>query len=509
MSLTTSIFSYSSKGRLSRLEAMRQNPYTFQKQWFQELILSGSNTVFSRVHGLSPKTNLKQFQNLVPLRDYDKIEPYIERARKGEKNVLTTTPVKWFAKSSGTNSAKSKFIPITADSLKFCHMGGMKSMLSTYLNLYPKSRIFDGDTLTLGGSVTVDELGRGKSCYGDLSAILLKNSPRWVEFRRVPKREVALISDFEKKLEIMCKEATRYNITNFSGVPSWNLILMRAILQYTGKGNMLELWPNLELFMHGGINFEPYREEYRSLIPSDKMHYMESYNASEGYFAFQDNPDDSSMLLLADNGVFYEFIAMDRLDDAIAGRFTEFDTMESVRTGVNYALVLTTNGGLWRYLIGDVIQFDSLKPHKLIITGRTQLFLNTFGEELMIGNAEKAIAYASEKHNAIIEDYTVAPIFMEGNAKGSHQWLIEFSTMPDDIVEFTKCLDTKLIALNSDYEAKRRNDTTMVMPTITILKPGTFYKWMKKRGKLGGQNKVPRLHPSRTYAQELIALNAE
>ena len=507
MSLTTRIFSYSSRNRLSKLDAIRKNPYIFQKQWFEELILSGAKTSFFHEHGLTSKTDLKQFRNLVPLRGYDQIEPFIDRIRKGEKNVLTSSPVRWFAKSSGTSSAKSKFIPITADSLKYCHFAGMKSMLSTYVSLYPKSKIFDGDALTLGGSVSVDELGSGKSSYGDLSAILLKNSPQWVEFRRAPKRDIALIPDFEKKLEIMCREAQKYNVTNFSGVPSWNLVLMRAILQYTGKNNLLELWPNLELFMHGGINFAPYREEYRSLVPSDQMHYMENYNASEGYFAFQDNPGDNSMLLLTDNGIFYEFIPMDRLDDAIAGLFTEFDTIETLRTGINYALVLTTNGGLWRYLIGDVVQFTSLKPHKLIISGRTQLFINAFGEELMINNAEKAIAFASEKHKAIVENYTVAPIFMGGNTKGSHQWLIEFSVMPDNLDEFTKSLDAQLSRLNSDYEAKRRNDITMAMPTITILKPHVFYEWMKRRGKLGGQNKVPRLHPNRTYAEELLALN--
>ena len=507
MSLITKIFSYSSKGRLSRLDALRNDPWIFQRQWLEELILSCSGTTFFKEHGLDAKSTLKQFQRVVPLRDYDGMEPFIERVRKGEKNLLTSAPVKWFAKSSGTSGAKSKFIPITADSLKYCHMAGMKCMLSSYINLYPKSKIFDGDALTLGGSVTVDELGKGSSCYGDLSAILLKNSPRWVELRRVPGRAVALISDFEKKLGIMCKEAAKYNVTNFSGVPSWNLVLLRAILQYTGKSNLLELWPNLELFMHGGINFDPYREEYRTLIPNDQMHYMESYNASEGYFAFQDRPDDSSLLLLTDHGVFYEFIPMDKLDEATEGKFTEFDTIESVKTGINYALVLTTNGGLWRYLIGDTIRFTSLKPHKIVIAGRTQLFINAFGEELMINNAEKAVAAACEKHSAIIENYTVAPIFMDGERKGSHQWLIEFSVMPDNIERFTETLDAKLAQLNSDYEAKRRNDTTMVKPTVTILKPGTFYQWMKQRGKLGGQNKVPRLYPTRVYAEELLELN--
>jgi len=507
MSLITKIFLHSSRNRLSKLDSMRSNPWTFQRQWFEELMLSGSKTTFFKEHGLSAKANLKQFQSLVPLRDYDKLEPFIERVRKGEKNVLTMAPVRWFAKSSGTSGAKSKFIPVTADSLKYCHMSGMKCMLSTYVNLYPKSKIFDGNALTLGGSVTVDELGNGNSCYGDLSAILLKSSPWWVELRRVPKREVALISDFEKKMEIMCKEAAQYNVSNFSGVPSWNLVLMQAILQYTGKNNLLELWPNLELFMHGGINFDPYKEKYHSLIPYDGMHYMENYNASEGYFAFQDDPGDSSLLLLTDNGVFYEFIPMDKLSEAIEGKFTEFDTVESVKTGINYALVLTTNGGLWRYLIGDAVQFVSLKPHRLIITGRTQLYINAFGEELMINNAERAITVACEKHGAVLENYTVAPIFMDDKTKGAHQWLIEFSTMPDNIGRFTESLDSELSRLNSDYEAKRQNNTTMSMPTVTVLSPGTFYKWLKERGKLGGQNKVPRLHPSRVYVEELLELN--
>ena len=509
MSIATKIFSLIFKEKLVRLDECRRRPDLFQREWFERLIAAGAGSHFAIEHGLSLKTTLREFRQLVPLRNYDALEPFIERVRRGEDNVLTTAPVNWFARSSGTSSSKSKFIPITADSLKYCHISGMKNMLATYISQNPHSKIFDGDALTLGGSVTLDDMGQGRARCGDLSAVLLKNSPRWIEMVRVPKRRIALMPDFEKKVEAICREAHRYDVTNFSGVPSWNMVLIRAILQHTGKANLLEIWPNLELFMHGGINFEPYKEEYCSLIPSPLMHYMENYNASEGYFAFQDDSADMAQLLMVDNGIFYEFIPVDKLEDAIEGKFVEFDTVETVKKGVNYAMVITTNGGLWRYLIGDSVQFTSLQPHKIVITGRTQLYINTFGEELMVNNTERALAAASEKHGANVENYTVAPIFMRNGSKGSHQWLIEFSTMPDDIGAFTRTLDGEISKLNSDYEAKRRNNSTMEMPTVTPLKKGTFYVWMKKQGKLGGQNKVPRLYQNRVYVEQLLEIDNE
>lgn len=506
MSFTSKLYSLISKNRLKSIDLSRKNPELFQRKLFNELIKRGAKTEFGKEHNFEAINSIDKYGQNVPLRDYNMFEPYIERVRKQEKNVLWDTPVKWFAKSSGTSSSKSKFIPITKDSLQNCHYSGMKKMIATYIDNNPMSQLFDGDALTLGGSVTVDELGFGKSSYGDLSAVLLKNSPLFVEMRRVPKRKIALLPDFEQKVDIICKNALKYNVTNFSGVPSWNMVLFRKILDYTGKTNLKELWPNLELFMHGGINFEPYRNEYKKII-SGEMNYMENYNASEGYFAFQDDPLDKSMLLLTDNGIFYEFIPMEKLEAALAGSFNSFNTVEDVKTGINYAIVITTNGGLWRYLIGDSIKFTSLKPHKFIITGRTQLFINTFGEELMIHNAEHALTKACQEHNITIENYTVAPVFMSDKTKGYHQWLIEFKTEPTNKKEFADSLDRALCSNNSDYEAKRKNNITMEPPQIVSLKKGAFYSWLESKGKLGGQNKVPRLSNNRTYAQELLNIN--
>ncbi len=506
MSLTTKIYSLLSIDLLNSLKKNRSEPVGFQKKLFEGLITSGRATSFGEEHNFEKIFTLREFQEAVPLREYDGFEPYIERVRRGENSVLWNKPVKWFAKSSGTSSSKSKFIPITDDSLNKCHYSGMKKMLATYVANNPESALFDGDALTLGGSVVADELGKGNSYYGDLSAILLKNSPFWVEMRRVPNIKTALIPDFEHKVEEICRSAHKYNVTSFSGVPSWNLILLRRVLEHTGVSTLREIWPNLELFMHGGINFEPYKREFNTLIPGSGMNYMENYNASEGYFAFQDRSDDPSMLLLTDNGIFYEFIPLERLSDALSGRFTAFDTVESVKTDVNYAMVITTNGGLWRYLIGDCILFTSRTPHKILITGRTQLFINTFGEELMINNAEKALSAACEKHNVTVTNYTVAPLFMDGGSKGSHQWLIEFDVRPSDLEAFSTDLDSEICKVNSDYEAKRKNSVTMVAPQVVALKKGTFYEWMRSRGKLGGQNKVPRLSGKRDYATDILSI---
>lgn len=496
-----------SRNRLKSLEITRRDPVSSQNKLLYHLISRGEVTHFGRDHKFEKIDNIKAFRELVPLRDYNAFEPYIERARRGEERVLWDTPVKWFAKSSGTSSSKSKFIPVTYDSLNSCHFEGMKKMLSVYVDNNPASAIFDGDALTLGGSVSVDELGRGGSHYGDLSAILLSNSPFWVEMRRVPPKKVALIEDFETKVRQICKGSRSYNVTNFSGVPSWNLILLRRVLEYNNLSTLGEIWPNLELFMHGGINFEPYRDEYNRILIGTKTKFMENYNASEGYFAFQDNPFDSSMLLLTDNGVFFEFIPMSKLNEALSGNFRDFDTVESVKTGVNYAMVITTNGGLWRYLIGDCVTFTSLFPHKIIITGRTQLFINAFGEELMINNAERALAECCNAMGCSVANYTVAPIFMDNNRKGAHQWVVEFSAPPKSIEEFAALLDKNLCSINSDYEAKRRGDVTMLPLEITIVKPGCFYEWMRERGRLGGQNKVPRLSNSREHINELLLLN--
>lgn len=508
MSITSKLYSLFSSEMLNSIERSRKEPHVFQEKLFKNLLESGKESEFFKEHSLSGNSTFTDFQNSIPLRDYDAFEPFIERIRRGEEYVLWNKPVKWFAKSSGTSSSKSKFIPVTEDSLNGCHYLGMRKMLATYILNHPDSSIFDGDALTLGGSVNIDELGSGNTFYGDLSAILLKNSPFWVEMRRVPALKTALLPDFEKKVAEICKSASKYNVTSISGVPSWNLVMLRAVLEYTSKSHLLELWPNLELFMHGGISFEPYKNEFLKLIPSTGMHYMENYNASEGYFAFQDEADSKSMLLLTDNGVFYEFVPMDKLDDALAGRFTAFETVESVKENINYAMVITTNGGLWRYLIGDCVTFTSLNPHKIMITGRTQLYINAFGEELMINNAEKALSVACEKHSATVSNYTVAPKFMDNNSKGSHQWLIEFESIPANLESFTSDLDAEICKVNSDYEAKRRNNLTMVAPEIVPLENGTFYEWLRLKGKLGGQNKVPRLSGKRDIAEEILQIRS-
>lgn len=506
MSLTTQLFNFFSYnltvGASEKLSARER-----QKKVFESLISAGKESSFGEEHGFNKISTIKDFQNAVPLRDYDKFESYIDRIRHGEQNVLWNQPVKWFAKSSGTSSSKSKYVPITEDSLYRCHFLGMRKMLSTYLHDNPKSKLFSGNALTLGGSMTLDEYGYGNSFYGDLSAIMVKNSNFLVELRRVPPKEIALIPDFEKKVELIAKSAKNYNVTNFAGVPSWNLIMMNKIIEYNNVQNLLDLWPNLELFMHGGINFNPYREQFKKIIPSENMNYRENYNASEGYFAYQDDPNDRSLLLVLDNGIFYEFIPLDKLNCALAGEYNDFLTIEEVSKDVNYALVISANNGLWRYLIGDTIKFTSLAPYKIIVSGRTQLYINVFGEELMIGNAESALALTCQEFGAEVENFTVAPIFMIKSEKGAHQWFIEFSKYPENLEAFAESLDKNICDINSDYEAKRAKNSTMRRLTLSCAKNGCFYEWLRSKNKLGGQNKVPRLSNKRDLLEELLVIN--
>lgn len=491
---------------LAALEECRRHPEQVQENTFRQLAAGGTGTAFGREHGFSRNMDYAAFRRLVPVREYDNLRPYIDRARSGEDSVLWNEPVRWFAKSSGTSSDKSKFIPVTPDNLKRCHYRGFRLMLASYLQNNPDSRIMLGKALTLGGSVAPDALGREHIFSGDLSAILLKNSPFAAELLRVPARKTALIADFSEKVERICRECSRADVTNFSGVPSWNLILMNRILEYNQVRTLPEIWPNLELFMHGGISFEPYREQFRKIIPSDRMHYLENYNASEGYFAFQDEPGDRGMLLTLDNGVFYEFIPLDELDRALGGDSSAAVPLEGVRTGIPYALVITTNSGLWRYLIGDCIEFTSIRPYKIVITGRTKLFINAFGEELMIGNAERALADACRQCGATVADYTVAPVFMEGSGKGAHEWAVEFSHTPEgfDPEHFADLLDAALCRQNSDYEAKRTANATMERLRLRQVPAGTFLQWMQLRGKAGGQHKVPRLFRDRRYLEDIL-----
>jgi hypothetical protein len=421
--------------------------------------------------------------------------------RGGENNVLWNTPVRWFAKSSGTTASKSKFIPVSYECIHDCHFSGSKYVTLQYLINNPKSQLLLGKSLTLGGSRKIDEFN-DKVKIGDLSAIMIHNSPWYAEIARTPSKRISLIPDFDEKTNAIARYSSHRNVISFAGVPSWNLVLMNRILEYTGKRNLTELWPDLEVFFHGGVAFGPYVEQFKRIIPSEKMCYMETYNASEGFFAFQDCPADDSMLLLANNNIFFEFMPVSEIGKPSPTTYS----VAEVAVGVNYAMIISTNAGLWRYMIGDTVKFTSLFPHKIKITGRTAHYINVFGEELIVGNAEDALQRTCLQTGAIVSEYTVAPIFMSEKTSGAHEWLIEFDTLPQNVEQFADLLDQMLCEINSDYEAKRYHNITLSRLKLTVLPDGTFIKWMESKGKLGGQNKIPRLYNSREYADQLLRI---
>ncbi|MBA7537508.1 hypothetical protein ES705_29777 [subsurface metagenome] len=501
MPLITSIVNWLNFKRVTQIDLMRKYPDQIQEECFIQLIDKAVNTEWGKMHGFDSIRSIADFQNQTPVRDYGDFEPFIERIRLGEQNVLWPDEIKWFAKSSGTTSHKSKFIPVSKDALEKCHFRGGKDVLAIYANNYPDSKIFSGKGLTLGGSHKVDNFNN-QSYYGDLSAILIENLPFWTEFIRTPSQEIALLDKWEEKLDKITRETIKENVTSIAGVPSWKLVMIKYILDYTNKKNLLEVWPNLELFVHGGVSFTPYRDQFKKLIPSENMHYLETYNASEGFFAIQDDSSRDDMLLMLDYGIFYEFIPVEDLQKDNPKAIT----IGQVETGKNYAILITTNSGLWRYLIGDTVVFSSTYPHRIKISGRTKHFINVFGEEVIVDNAEKAIKIACEKTNAQIIDYTVGPVFMTDNTKGKHEWIVEFAVNPSGMEEFIYYLDSALMSINSDYEAKRYKNITLDKPLIRAVDQGTFYKWMQKRGKLGGQNKVPRLFNTRKYLDDLIKI---
>jgi len=479
-------------------------PHEVQQETFLKLITQAKDTNWGIEHSYAKIESVKDYQDAVRIQTYEDLEPYVERLRKGEKDLLWPGEVKWFAKSSGTTSSKSKFIPVTREALEDCHFRGGKDVLAIYTSMNPESKIFTGKGLTLGGSHRINNFSND-SLYGDLSAILIENMPLWADLLRSPKTKIALLEDFEEKMEQITKVTINQNIRYLVGVPSWFLVLIKYILNHTGKNNLLEVWPDLELFCHGGISFKPYREQYRALIPSPNMKYLESYNASEGYFGIQDDLGTSDMLLMLDYGIFYEFIRTDELDNDNPRAYT----IGEVEKGINYAIVISTNGGLWRYMIGDTIMFTGLYPHKFTISGRTRHFINAFGEEVIIENAEKALEIACTKTGAAIREFTAGPSYMSTTAKGYHEWLIEFEVEPYDNDYFTVLLDNSLQSLNSDYEAKRYKNLTLDPPMVRILPKGTFYKWLQKKNKLGGQNKVPRLSNDRKYIEEIYLILEE
>ena len=490
--------------RQKELDRHRNEGEALQRNVLANLLDIAKDTEYGRKHAFNTIHDYERYAKNVTLNTYEEVKDDIDRMRHGERNILWPGRVKWYAKSSGTTNDKSKFIPVSNEGLQSVHYQGPKDCVAFYLRNNPKSRIFDGRALILGGSHSPN-YNIADSLVGDLSAILIENINPLANLVRVPKKSTALISDFEIKRERIAREAMTKNVTNISGVPSWMLSVLTCMMEITGKQHLEEVWPNIEMFFHGGVAFTPYRKQYEQLITSPNMHYMETYNASEGFFGIQDDPLDKSMLLMLDYGVFYEFIPMDEF----GSDNPTIVPLWGVEKDKNYAMVISTACGLWRYVLGDTVKFTSINPYKFIITGRTKSFINAFGEELIVDNAEQGLDYACKITGAEVLEYTAAPVFMDANAKCRHQWLIEFAKEPDDIVQFGSILDRKLQELNSDYEAKRYKDITLQHLEIIVARKGLFNDWLKMRGKLGGQHKVPRLSNSREHIDQLLALCAE
>ena len=490
------------KSRQTHIEAYTHNSEEIQRRVMTHLVQQGQRTQYGKTWGMNNVRTYEDFANRMPVTTYEELKEPIDRMRHGEADVLWPGVVKWFAKSSGTTNDKSKFIPVSADGLKNIHYKGGKDAVALYLRNNPKSKLFDGRSLILGGSHSPN-YNVANSIVGDLSAILIENINPLANLVRVPKKSIALMPDFEVKREAIARQTLHANITNISGVPSWMLSVLVRVLELSGKNSLAEVWPGLEVFFHGGIAFGPYREQYHHLVGSSQMHYMETYNASEGFFGLQDAPNDESMLLMLDYDVFYEFIPMDEFgrDNAT------IVPLWGVVPGQNYAMVISTSCGLWRYIIGDTVMFTSTQPYKFKITGRTKYFINAFGEELIMDNAEQGLAYACKTTGAEVLEYTAAPVFMDAEAKCRHQWLIEFSRQPSSLDAFAKALDQRLQQLNSDYEAKRHKDITLQQLEVVVARPNLFNDWLKSKGKLGGQHKVPRLGNSRKNIDELLQMN--
>ena len=495
--LINSIASWVLKQRIHQIELFLKYPHEVQEELMMNLIRLSEETVIGQKYDFSSIKSYQTFSERIPISTYEDLEPMIELTRKGAQNVFWNTPIKWFAKSSGTTNAKSKFIPVSNEALEDCHYKGSKDLLCMYLNNNENSEMFLGKSLRLGGSSQIYE--NNNTYFGDLSAILIENMPIWAEFSSTPSSKVSLMHEWESKLSAIINETKTENVTSFAGVPSWMLVLLNRIMTETGKDNLLELWPNLEVYFHGGVSFEPYREQYQKILPKNNFKYYEIYNASEGFFAIQDLNYSNDLLLMLDYGIFYEFIPMDTFgtENQKAIRLSDVELFK------NYAVVITTNAGLWRYLIGDTVRFTSLSPYRIRVSGRTKHYINVFGEELMVENTDMALGKTCSALHCEVKDYTVAPIFMKGKEKGSHEWMIEFKKKPEDIALFQKTLDENLQSLNSDYEAKRYNNMTLNPLTVNVARENLFYDWLKENDKLGGQHKIPRLSNQRDYLEQL------
>lgn len=501
MAIFNSILTWAMKKRIHQMELFLQFPADVQRELLLSLVNKSKNTEWGRKYGYKNITAISQFQEQVPISSYEELFPYIDRLMKGENNILWPTKIEWFSKSSGTTNDRSKFIPVSPEALEDCHYKAGKDMLSLYVNNFPAKAPFSGKSLVLGGTHQVNHLNP-KTSYGDVSGVIIENLPWWAQIIRTPSLKIALLDTWEHKIEKMAEETVKQNVTSLAGVPTWTLVLLQRILEQTGKNNLLEIWPNLELFVHGAVSFDPYRTLFKELIPSDQMNYQEVYNASEGFFAIQDNPNRTDLLLMLDYGIFYEFIAMEDWHQDHPKTLT----IGEVELNKNYAVIISTNAGLWRYKIGDTVRFTSKEPYRIKITGRTKHFINAFGEEVVIENAEDALTFAAKQTNALISNYTAAPIYFSQNNNGGHEWLIEFDTPPSDFNKFCELLDHRLREINSDYDAKRYQDIALSKPLVHLLEKGTFYKWMNKRGKLGGQNKVPRLANTREYVDDILEM---
>lgn len=505
MPIINSIASWWMKKRMHQIELFMKYPYDVQSEWLRKLIDSAKDTEWGKKHDFKNISNYDQFKQNVPLQDYESLSPYIDRIRRGEQNILWHSDIKWFAKSSGTTSDRSKFIPVSEESLNNCHYNGGRDMIAIHCALHPETQLFTGKNLALAGSLVTDHFGDHESQNGDLSAIVINNLPVWAEFFRAPDLSIALMDKWDEKLEKIALSTMNENIVSLAGVPSWMLLVMKRVLEKSGKSSIAEVWPHLEVFFHGGVNFSPYREQFKKIFNKPELNYLELYNATEGFFGIQDLRNSGELLLMLDYGIFYEFIPIEELD----APNPKVISLEEVKKDRNYALVITTNAGLWRYMLGDTIRFTSVNPFRFKITGRTKQFINAFGEEVIVDNADKAIAIACEKTSAQIKEYTAAPIYMKDNDSGAHEWLIEFETNPSSIEYFTEILDNALKSINSDYEAKRYQNLALKQPMVKAVSEGTFYKWLESKNKLGGQHKVPRLSNDRKYVEEILAINKQ
>ena len=499
-SFINTVASWMLKKRIHQIELFEKYPLDVQNEELKKLIQISKNTEFGKQYEFSSIDNYKTFSERIPSFTYEEYFPIINKTINGNQNIFWPEKIKWFAQSSGTTNSKSKFIPVSNSSLDNCHFKGGKDMLCLYLNNNENSNMFLGKSLRLGGSRKIYE--NNDHYFGDLSAILIDNLPVWAELISTPNNEISLMDKWDEKIKAIIEGTLQEDVRSLAGVPSWMLTLLNKLLETTGKKYIDEIWKNLEVYFHGGVSFKPYRSEFNNIILNKKFKYYEVYNASEGFFAIQDQNESDELLLMLDYGIFYEFIEIDN-----ANQSEKIVDLSEVEVGINYALLITTNSGLWRYKIGDTIVFTSLKPYRIKVSGRTKHFINTFGEEVIIENVEKSLEIALKKYNSTIKDFTVAPLYMKNGKKGKHEWMIEFIKEPNNLDQFMKEIDFQIQNNNSDYKAKRFKNITLDRPRLIKARKNLFYDWLKKKKKLGGQNKVPRLLNERSFIEELIEMN--